>query len=162
MLSTILRRLQNVIAHSALLFYSWRILQHQMKLKSEKEKLMQSRLWFVLLLGLLVPAATADDQRVKDTKVVTPAGGIDTTATQAGGIDTTATPVARHCPKCQSEMDEGFLFQPGDSNLSSVPIYWVQGRPKKGFWGTKMKGRMKQNIAAFRCTKCGYFELYAN
>jgi hypothetical protein len=118
--------------------YSWRILKHQMKLKSEKEKLMQSRLWIVLLLGLLVPAATADDdQRVKDTKAVTPAG-------------------------IKSEMEEGYLYQPGDSNLSSVPIYWVEGRPKKGFWGTKSRGRRKQNIAAFRCTNCGYFELYAN
>jgi predicted nucleic-acid-binding Zn-ribbon protein len=123
-----------------------------MKPKSEKEKLMQSRFWIVLLLGLLVPAATADDLQVKDTKVVT----------QAGEINNPATPVTRHCPKCQSEMEQGFLFQPGDSNLSSVPIYWVQGPPKKGFWGTKLGGRKKQNIAAFKCTSCGYFELYAN
>src|ERR1700733_1488912 len=143
MLSTILRRLQNVIAHSALLFYSWRILQHQMKLKSEKEKLMQSRLWFVLLLGLLVPAATADDQRVKDTRVVTQAGGIDTTATQAGGIDTTATqaggidttatPVARHCPKCQSEMDEGFLFSRAIRILAVSQFTGCKVVPKKAF-----------------------------
>jgi hypothetical protein len=109
---------------------------------------MQSRIWIVLLLGLLLPAATADNPPVESTKV----------GTQTGGINTATTPAARNCPKCQSEMEQGFLFRPSNPN-PSIPIYWVQGPPIKNFWlGTV--GGVSQYLAAFRCKSCGYTELY--
>jgi predicted nucleic-acid-binding Zn-ribbon protein len=107
---------------------------------------MQSRIWIVLLLGLLLPAATADNPPVESTKV----------GTQTGGINTATTPAARNCPKCQSEMEQGHLFKTNADN--TYPIYWVQGAPKRFRLGGEVG--VLQYLWAFRCKSCGYTELY--
>ena len=40
---------------------------------------------------------------------------------------------------------------------------WYQGEPKKSFWGSvKASVRGGLSIRAFRCSGCGYLELYAD
>ena len=68
------------------------------------------------------------------------------------------------CPKCKSEMKQGFV--PGPSNLGfekTVICQWMEGEPKRSFW-TGVKGlwsRPKIPIATFRCIECGFLESYA-
>ncbi len=39
---------------------------------------------------------------------------------------------------------------------------WVEGPPEKSFWyGTKVAQEQCIPIGTFRCTSCGYLELYA-
>lgn len=65
------------------------------------------------------------------------------------------------CSKCGGELQSGFLLDRGDLEVRH-PAVWVAGPPKKSLWmGTKIEGREKFEIAAKRCVKCGYLELYA-
>lgn len=67
----------------------------------------------------------------------------------------------RRCAKCGALQKEGFL---PDSAHNAVRIgYWAEGAPE--FWVLrilKMKGRRKLPIQAWRCTRCGLLESYAN
>ena len=64
------------------------------------------------------------------------------------------------CPKCSGGMEEGFL---ADNTYGGfLPGQWVQGEPKKSFWGgITVRGKVKIQIATYRCTRCGYLESYA-
>jgi len=66
------------------------------------------------------------------------------------------------CPKCQSEMIQGFIldFAPPHSKFVSA---WVEGPPKRSWveW-TKVPLGGGTPIAAFRCKGCGYLEFYAD
>jgi rubredoxin len=65
------------------------------------------------------------------------------------------------CPKCQSEMREGFLLDFGD-NFTAWATSWIEGKPETSFWsGVKRAGRSRIPVAAYRCTSCGYVEIYA-
>ena len=64
------------------------------------------------------------------------------------------------CPKCQSEMQEGFLIDSihGGSKVTE----WLSGTPKKNSWtGISMKDEQKIQVSTYRCVKCGYLESYA-
>lgn len=64
------------------------------------------------------------------------------------------------CPKCESEMEEGFTADVTYGGV--VTSKWVEGEPEKSFWtGTKTKGKKLVEISTFRCTRCGYLESYA-
>ncbi|HEX8692403.1 MAG TPA: hypothetical protein VF746_08300 [Longimicrobium sp.] len=66
------------------------------------------------------------------------------------------------CVKCGTPMDFGFLLDRGESN-TRLTLEWVEGQPEKSFWaGLKLKGRRRIPVAAVRCQRCGYVELYAN
>jgi predicted nucleic-acid-binding Zn-ribbon protein len=118
----------------------------------KREKLMKS--WHCIMsacgLLLIASAITVDAQRVniantyaeEDTK---------TTETQA-----------LKCPKCQGDLEQGFILDIQNSSGSiRAPADWVMATIKGGFLpGLKVKTRRK--MVAYRCTSCGYVELYAH
>lgn len=63
------------------------------------------------------------------------------------------------CPKCQGSMENGYVpdNQGYDSNV--VILQWAQGVPRK-FLGNVKPG-VQRPITAYRCTNCGYVEMYA-
>jgi len=65
------------------------------------------------------------------------------------------------CPKCEGEMQEGFIFDAISHGARRVSR-WVAGKPEASFWtGTKIEGREQHFIQSFRCAACGYLESYA-
>lgn len=66
------------------------------------------------------------------------------------------------CPKCQSEMIRGFMFDFGFAR-STVSL-WYEGIPKKGLLGgTKIPaGEKCLPTVAIRCSRCGCLEFYAS
>ena len=61
-------------------------------------------------------------------------------------------------------MEQGWILDSGHS--SSFQSAWVEGDPKSstlGFLtgGKSARGKKRRAIDSFRCTKCGYLELYA-
>ena len=66
------------------------------------------------------------------------------------------------CPKCQSEMVQGFVPDYFQASRSSV-VAWFAGSPKKDFWSkTKAPRADGVPIGAFRCQKCGFLEFYSD
>ena len=66
------------------------------------------------------------------------------------------------CPKCQSEMVQGFVPDYYGSSWSFV-MAWFAGSPKKAFWTrTKAPHGDGVPIGAFRCQKCGFLEFYSD
>lgn len=64
------------------------------------------------------------------------------------------------CPKCGKSMEEGFVLDNTYGSRSASA--WVEGEPEKSVWvGVKLHGKKAIEIAAFRCTGCGYIEQYA-
>jgi hypothetical protein len=57
-------------------------------------------------------------------------------------------------------MVEGFLLEKGEAPLLSS-TNWVSGKPEKGFFGLKLKGKDIYEIQTFRCMACGYLDSYA-
>jgi hypothetical protein len=67
----------------------------------------------------------------------------------------------RQCPKCNHEMNRGFVIDNTESGGRKV-AHWAAGGPRKSFWlGTKLPDEELVPIGAYRCTSCGYLELYA-
>ena len=65
------------------------------------------------------------------------------------------------CPKCDSEMVQGFIvdFGQGPGRLVSN---WVEGPPEKSFWvQTKVPTDRCIPVGSFRCSGCGFLESYA-
>ena len=57
-------------------------------------------------------------------------------------------------------MDQGFVLDnvPG----ARVVSQWAAGAPLKSFWaGTKLPNEDPIPIGAYRCSSCGFLELYA-
>lgn len=64
------------------------------------------------------------------------------------------------CPKCQGEMEEGFIADVTYGGV--VASKWVEGPPEKSFWtGVRTKDKEQVQISTYRCTNCGYLESYA-
>ncbi len=66
------------------------------------------------------------------------------------------TPV---CPKCEGEMQRGFI--PDYAYLHLRPSGWVGGSPRRSFWYGIKVPRGAIPIVTFRCMRCGYLESYA-
>ena len=67
---------------------------------------------------------------------------------------------AQRCPKCGSSMEQGFVLD--NTYGGRLVSQWVPGVPLKSFWGgTKLPDEQLIPIGAYRCTSCGYLELYA-
>ena len=65
------------------------------------------------------------------------------------------------CPKCSHAMREGFLLDFID-NFTAWETSWLEGAPERRFWaGVKRSGKPRIPVAAYRCTSCGYVEMYA-
>lgn len=64
------------------------------------------------------------------------------------------------CSKCSSDMEEGFLLEMGDVGVLS-PETWVAGKPDKGIFGLKLRGKRVHEVVTYRCISCGYLDSYA-
>ena len=66
-----------------------------------------------------------------------------------------------NCPKCSGAMIQGFL--PDNAYGAIVLGSWHEGPPKKSWWrGVTAPAKDSLPIRGFRCSGCGYLELYAN
>ena len=75
--------------------------------------------------------------------------------------DLSAIRAESKCPKCQGQMLAGFI--PDFTHSGAVPSSWYKGEPMKSFWGgLRVSFGAGLPIRAFRCSHCGYLELYAN
>ena len=65
------------------------------------------------------------------------------------------------CPKCGSGMEQGFVVD-GLGHGSRLVSHWAAGAPMKSFLaGIKLDAEQIVPIGTYRCTSCGYLELYA-
>jgi hypothetical protein len=66
------------------------------------------------------------------------------------------------CPRCRSEMVHGYLL---DRTLGGFGMgTWLEGQPVYlGLFGDVLRPRLERSIpiVSYRCTGCGYLELYA-
>jgi predicted nucleic-acid-binding Zn-ribbon protein len=63
------------------------------------------------------------------------------------------------CPKCKTEMLEGFVLD--HTYGGKLQSAWVEGEPEKSFWtGLRTSNREVFHIRAFRCPECNYLEFY--
>jgi predicted nucleic-acid-binding Zn-ribbon protein len=64
------------------------------------------------------------------------------------------------CIKCGNKMEIGFFTDFSDSTYT--PNSWRGGTYKKTFMNQFINDRSNDiNISAYRCTSCGFLELYA-
>lgn len=67
----------------------------------------------------------------------------------------------KQCPQCEGKMERGFAIGGTPAHVHT-DAKWVEGSPRKGIrGGIILGGRRKYAITAYRCTECGYLELYA-
>lgn len=70
------------------------------------------------------------------------------------------TATARTCVKCSGEMESGVLLDRSQAWI--FPAIWADGPVERTAWGNlKPKDRRLYRVAAWRCTGCGYLELFA-
>ncbi len=65
------------------------------------------------------------------------------------------------CPRCQSAMVRGYLL---DRTYNGFGVgTWIEGPPEISGFPDLVRPRLKRSIpiASYRCTGCGYLELYA-
>ncbi len=60
------------------------------------------------------------------------------------------------CPKCHNQMERGFSRYPFGASVFG----WVRGVPRKSWRGPSPEVPSIP-ICTFRCSVCGYLELYA-
>ena len=62
------------------------------------------------------------------------------------------------CPKCNGAMLQGYML---DISHGAFVAHWAAGSPRNSFWGGLKKPEMTLPVGAYRCSDCGYLELYA-
>jgi predicted nucleic-acid-binding Zn-ribbon protein len=64
------------------------------------------------------------------------------------------------CPKCNVQMLEGWT-----TGFGTCQTLWVDGKPRKSFWRLGQMKVTRKNylipVTAYRCSACGYLEVYA-
>ena len=64
------------------------------------------------------------------------------------------------CVKCQGSMSDGVMVDVGYG--SSTVASWQSGPPVVSrFWGLKVNKKALIPATAYRCSRCGFIELYA-
>ena len=68
---------------------------------------------------------------------------------------------SHECPKCQRKMEPGHIPDMGHGII--LQSSWTQGPPERRRYlgGIKYNKKAQVPIIAYRCTRCGYVELYA-
>jgi hypothetical protein len=69
------------------------------------------------------------------------------------------------CTECGGRMEEGYVADRGDYNVSSV-AEWIQGAPEVARFlgmnaGLNQKDRARLPIVTLRCVRCGLLRFYA-
>ncbi|HLV07718.1 MAG TPA: PF20097 family protein [Croceibacterium sp.] len=67
--------------------------------------------------------------------------------------------MSKSCPKCAGRMEQGFV--PEAKDYSTNVETWVEGAPRRKWWGIDFKGLKRLPIETWRCARCGYLESYA-
>jgi hypothetical protein len=62
------------------------------------------------------------------------------------------------CPKCKGDLEQGYILDIQGSGFRA-PADWVQGTMKGGLL-PRFKVKTRRQIPAYRCTSCGYIELF--
>ena len=67
------------------------------------------------------------------------------------------------CPKCDGDMEKGWILDSGHS--SAFQSCWVEGEPEPSLFafmtgGKTVRGRLRRPIQSYRCKECGYLESY--
>jgi len=66
------------------------------------------------------------------------------------------------CPKCDAEMERGFVLDFIHGRTGRIVSQWAAGVPHSSIWtGTKMPEVDLIPIGAYRCSACGLLECYA-
>jgi hypothetical protein len=65
----------------------------------------------------------------------------------------------QQCPKCDGAMMQGFLLD--NTHGGRLISHWAAGPPLSSFWGGLKKPELSLPVGAYRCSDCGYLELYA-
>lgn len=73
--------------------------------------------------------------------------------------DKKGMPGELRCPKCQGAMVQGFVPDKEDCGFKLTS--WVEGPAHGTVENVKVKVEHRVPIGAFRCSGCGYLELYA-
>jgi hypothetical protein len=99
-----------------------------------------------LMLSFTATTALLTDAKFKAQQDATPAAPSDDALLK--------------CPKCQNEMESGFL--PDNQGYNSIVVVgdWALGPPRKQFGGNIVSD-VHRPITAFRCKNCGFIEMYA-
>ena len=64
------------------------------------------------------------------------------------------------CPKCNVEMEAGYLLE--YKSIDRFPTFWIEGHLERSFFASaKIRGKKIRIVESFRCTNCGFLELYA-
>ncbi len=63
------------------------------------------------------------------------------------------------CPKCDSQMERGFIVD--QSHGAMYPSTWAAGEPQRSFWTVTKMPPESFAVGTFRCSSCGYLESYA-
>lgn len=66
------------------------------------------------------------------------------------------------CPKCNIQMQLGYILDSMYGNLVTTTSKWSKGKPKKILTFALPSTEKKSiEIATYRCPECGYLESYA-
>lgn len=66
------------------------------------------------------------------------------------------------CPKCNIQMQQGYILDSMYGNLVTTTSKWSQGRPKKILsFALPSSDKKSTEITTYRCPGCGYLESYA-
>ena len=77
----------------------------------------------------------------------------------SGGLSMSTEAI--QCPKCNSVMVQGFIFD-FHAGGKRIVSNWVEGAPEKTFWGgTNIPADKCVPVGTFRCSACGFLESYA-
>ena len=64
------------------------------------------------------------------------------------------------CGRCEAPMEEGLVVDQADGGHWGQP-FWLEGAPKRGFFGIMGQGKRKFKVRALRCPNCMRLEFYA-
>lgn len=111
----------------------------------------------LLLAGVVVTAFHAVDAAAQPSQ--------DAATSQQQARNSRVLPEAPtlKCPKCQGDMEPGYILDvQGSASNTKDAAEWIQGPPQRSFWtGVVLRGRTRSPIQAYHCKSCGYLELYA-
>jgi predicted nucleic-acid-binding Zn-ribbon protein len=68
-------------------------------------------------------------------------------------------PQSTKCPKCGGSMEKGVIPDQGHGRV--FMNHWQLGRETGWLGGLRSRNQTRYEIAAYRCTKCGFLEQYA-
>ncbi len=66
---------------------------------------------------------------------------------------------SKTCSKCNGRMEQGYI--PEAREYTAKVSSWIEGEPRKAWFGLKLRGLRQFEIETWRCSRCGFLEEYA-